>query len=375
MRIALAIQKLRPLGGLEDNCLRIAAELKQRGHEVTLFTSADDDIPFRHVVLRPPMLSITNHGRARAFATGFVAASRGHFDRTVAFQPVPGADVLFVADVLRNRADAPLAKRMTPRFRTHAALEEGCFGSRASTRIIGLAIPQMRAFAERYPASRERTAIIPPTLPPSRRRTDLHVPGRRRAARARFGLDDSSIAWLWLGLQPNVKGLDRVVEALPRSPNAVLLVGGLTSADNKSRRDATRAIRLGVGDRIRWLGYVTNDEYFDAIAAADLLVHPARVDVTGGVILEAIVNGLPVVATDVCGFSPHIERSGAGRVVPSPFDPGAFDAALSAVGGDDRAALSARGIAYGADPLLYSGIEAACDLIEAADWPPSRDVP
>ncbi len=371
MRIALAIQKLQPRGGLEDNCLRIAAELERRGHEVTLFTAAKDDISFRHVLLRPPALSITNHGRARAFARSFAAESRGHFDRTVVFQPVPGADVLFLADVLRNRADAPLAKRITPRFRTYTALEEGCFGSQANTRIIGLANPQMRAFAERYPASRERTVIIPPTLPASRRRTDLREPGTRLAARARFGLDDDAVVWLWLGLQPTVKGLDRVVEALAHSPNAVLLVGGLTSGDDKSRRDAARATRLGVGDRIRWLGYIADDEYFEAIAAADLLAHPARVDVTGGVILEAIINGLPVVATDVCGFSPHIERSGAGRVVPSPFDRDAFVAALNAVAEEDRAALSARGIAYGADPLLYSGIEVACDLIEAAEWPPS----
>ncbi len=373
MRIALAIQKLRPLGGLEDNCLRIAAELERRGHEVTLFTSTEEDIPFRHVLLKPPALTITNHGKARAFARSFVAASRGHFDRTVAFQPVPGADVLFIADVLRDRVDIPLAKRLTPRFRSQTALEEGCLGSESRTRIIGLAEPQMRAFAARYPSSRERSAVIPPTLPPSRRQTDLRSTERRLAARERLGLDNGSFVWLWLGLQPIVKGLDRVIEALARSPNAVLLVGGLTSADGKGQKDASHAARLGIGDRIRWLGYISEDRYFDAVAAADLLAHPARVDVTGGVILESIVNGLPVVATDVCGFAPHIERSGAGRVVPSPFDPETFIAALNAVGEEDGALLSARGIAYGADPVLYSGIDAACDLIEADEWPPLRD--
>lgn len=374
MRIALGIQKLRPVGGLEDNCLRIAAELERRGHEVTLFTSARDDVPYRHVRLKPPTFSMTNHGRARAFARSFVAASRGRFDRTVAFQPAPGADILFLADVLRNRTDAPLLKRLTPRFRSHAALEEGCFGPQANTRIIGLAQPQMRAFAERYPSSRERIAIIPPTLPPSRRRADLRGSETRLAARERLGLDPRSIVWLWLGLQPIVKGLDRVVEALARSPNAVLLVGGLTSTDGKARKDFARATRLGIGERIRWLGYVSEDRYFDAVAAADLLAHPARVDVTGGVILEAIVNGLPVVATDVCGFASHIALSGAGRVVPSPFDPETFVTALKAVGEEDGAALTARGVAYGADPLLYSGIESACNLIEAEEWPASRDI-
>ena len=40
--------------------------------------------------------------------------------------------------------------------------------------------------------------------------------------------------------------------------------------------------------------------------------------------------------------------------------------------GEKQEEYSRRGIAYGADPYLYSGIETACDLIEAADrrFPP-----
>lgn len=369
MRIALGIQKLRPRGGLEDHCLRIAAELASRGQEVTLFTSVKEDCPYKNVVLKPPFPTFSNHGMVRAFATQFIAASRGQFDRTVAFQPAPGADVLFIADTLRSRSDAPFLQRLTPRFRVRRALEEGCFGAEARTRIIGLAENQMRAFVERFPSSSNRIAIIPPSLSPSRRRPGLRAPEYRLAARQRLDLDPSSKVWLWLGLQPAVKGLDRVIDALAARPDVVLLVGGLGSANRKARESIARAARRGIGGRLRWLGYVSEESYFDAIAAADLLAHPARLDVTGGVILEAIVNGLPVVATDICGFAAHIEASGAGRIVTSPFSAEAFAAALDFVTESDGATMSARGIAYGADPSLYSGIEAACDLIEAADWP------
>ena len=105
------------------------------------------------------------------------------------------------------------------------------------------------------------------------------------------------------------------------------------------------------------------------IPVADLLAHPARVDVTGAVILEAVINGLPVVATDCCGFAPHVVRSGAGKVIRTPFDAEGFAAALVAVGGPENTALSANGIEYGQSPELYSGLAVACDLIEAAVWP------
>jgi UDP-glucose:(heptosyl)LPS alpha-1,3-glucosyltransferase len=100
-----------------------------------------------------------------------------------------------------------------------------------------------------------------------------------------------------------------------------------------------------------------------------VLAHPARVDVTGGVILEALTNGLPVVATDCCGFSTHVAASGAGKVISAAFEPNAFVAALRAVCGAENAEMSRRGVAYGESPDLFSGLAKACDLIEAAKWP------
>ena len=90
---------------------------------------------------------------------------------------------------------------------------------------------------------------------------------------------------------------------------------------------------------------------------------------TGGVILEALVNGLPVVATDCCGFSTHVAASGAGVVVPAAFDPDAFVAGLVKACGPDNAGMSRRGVAYGQSPGLFSGLAIACDLIEAEQWP------
>ena len=38
--------------------------------------------------------------------------------------------------------------------------------------------------------------------------------------------------------------------------------------------------------------------------------------------------GLPVLATDICGYSPHIERAGAGVLIPSPFSQKEFNRLL-----------------------------------------------
>jgi UDP-glucose:(heptosyl)LPS alpha-1,3-glucosyltransferase len=304
-----------------------------------------------------------------AFATDLQRATRGRFDRVVGFQPMPGLDVLFLADHLRGRSDAPLFKRLSPRFRGYAKLESACFAGGSRTRIIGLARPQMQAFARRYPASRSRIAILPPTLTEERRKPYLRTAELKRETADRLGLVEGRPTWLWLGLQPHVKGLDRAIEALALAPEATLLVAGARADDRKLAPMIERAGRLGVAQRVRWLGYLAGDAVAAHFAAADVLAHPARIDVTGGVILEAIINGLPVVATDSCGFAPHIERSGAGKVVRTPFDVRGFAAALSEVCGVSNPRLSLSGIEYGQSADLYSGIAVACDLIEAASWP------
>lgn len=369
MRIALGIHRLRPRGGLEDNCLRIAAELNRRGHQPTLFVAGDHpELKFPVVSIAPVRKPASNHARAAVFAAAFVDATQGRFDRSVAFQSAPGADILFLADRLRDRADISLLKRFTPRFRAFAKLERGCFDTPGTTRIIGVALPQMREVVERYPSSRQRIAIIPPAIAETRRRPELRSQ-LRPGARAEMGLSPDEPTWLWLGLQPEIKGLDRVIEVLRDHPTARLLVGGLAADDHKIRKHLARAGQLGVADRIRCLGYISGNSFFSAIAAADVLAHPARVEVAGAVILEAIVNGLPVVTTDICGFAGRVLEAGAGKVVTGPFAAGIFSRFLGDVGGADNEELSRRGIAYGANPELYSGVDVACDLIEAEHWP------
>ncbi|MGE3306515.1 MAG: glycosyltransferase family 4 protein [Rhizobiaceae bacterium] len=368
MRIALGIHRLTPRGGLEDHAIRIGEELERRGHAVTLFsTNTAPALTLPVQLIQAPGRS--NHARMAGFGASLTRATANSFDRVVGFQPLPGLDVLFLADHLRDRPGLRFWKRLLPRHRTYARLERACFGEGSRTRIMGLARPQMRAFAERYPESLDRTVVLPPSITESKRRPQLRRPELRDATRRRLQIGDSTPVWLWLGLQPRIKGLDRAIDALALVPEAVLLVGGIAESDERAAALVRQAARLGVAGRIRWLGYLSGDALFSTFAASDALAHPSRVDVTAAVILEALVNGLPVVATAECGFADHIEESGAGRVVPTPFVTASFAHMLQEVCGPANVAMSSKGIDHGRNPALYSGISAACDLIEAEVWP------
>jgi UDP-glucose:(heptosyl)LPS alpha-1,3-glucosyltransferase len=175
--------------------------------------------------------------------------------------------------------------------------------------------------------------------------------------------------WLWLGLQAKTKGLDRVLQAMPASQNARLLVCGLPLESRGGADALSLARRLGVEDRVRWLGFVSDAALAEAMAAADLLVHPSRADVTGTVILEALASGLPVITTAVCGYGEHVVGADAGIVLPEPFQAADLDRALAAATPERLAAWSTKALAYAGRDALYSGLDRAADLIlaDAAD--------
>ena len=206
--------------------------------------------------------------------------------------------------------------------------------------------------------------MLPPTVDRLRSDQAAATPEAQTAARRKLGLGKGPV-WLWMGLQAKTKGLDRALEALPACSNARLLVCGLDPT-SRGGVDALRlATRLGVEDRVKWLGFVSSVELGEAMAAADLLVHPSRADVTGTVILEALASGLPVITTAICGYGEHVLAAGAGVVLPEPFQAPDLHRALAEAMPETLATWSANALGYAVRDELYSGLERAADLILA----------
>jgi UDP-glucose:(heptosyl)LPS alpha-1,3-glucosyltransferase len=375
LAIALGIFRLLPRGGREGLCLQIAARLEARGHAVTIMTAEEaPEGPFNVQRIVHPALVAYKPERIRAFAYAFRWATRRGFDRSVAFHAMP-ADLAVLVDNLFHQPDISLLKRLGPRYRAFVGRERACMAQGSRTRVIGMSQAQMDPFASRYGTEAGRIAVLPPTVDPGCRRPRSPSPTERRRLRTELGVAGDGPVWLWIGLQPPVKGLDRVLEALALAltPEARLLVCGLDETNKKMEPMLRQAERLGIAGRVKCLGFVPyqSDRFHDVLAAADVLVHPARNDTTGTVILEAIVNGLPVVASSVCGYSEHVRKSGAGIVLGEPFDAAVWREAVAAVA-KSRDALAEKGIAYGRDPALYAGVARAVDLIEAPldrPWP------
>jgi glycosyltransferase involved in cell wall biosynthesis len=77
--------------------------------------------------------------------------------------------------------------------------------------------------------------------------------------------------------------------------------------------------KLGVNDRVHFLGYLGGADKSQAYHAADLLIIPSRQEAMSIVVLEAGITGTPVLLTDQCGFN-EVVGIGGGQVVPASVD-------------------------------------------------------
>jgi UDP-glucose:(heptosyl)LPS alpha-1,3-glucosyltransferase len=85
------------------------------------------------------------------------------------------------------------------------------------------------------------------------------------------------------------------------------------------------------------------------------------------VILEAIVAGLPVLATATCGYAFHVEKAGAGNIIPEPFSQQGMDAMLLAMlTGIDRPRWRDNGIHYGREGDFYAMPDRVAEIIMAS---------
>jgi glycosyltransferase involved in cell wall biosynthesis len=136
--------------------------------------------------------------------------------------------------------------------------------------------------------------------------------------------DDRASVALALGrLHPN-KGFDFLFEALAATAKVDLWIAG----DGPLRPGLERlATRLGIADRVRFLGW--REDVPALMASADLLVCPSLLEPLGNVVIEAWSAGLPVVATASDGPAGLITDGETGILVPLPGTNGGGPALLA----------------------------------------------
>jgi UDP-glucose:(heptosyl)LPS alpha-1,3-glucosyltransferase len=184
--------------------------------------------------------------------------------------------------------------------------------------------------------------------------------------RKELGINVKHNVILMVGTGYQRKGVDRAIIALSSLPTSIreqtrLLVIG----ENKLKPYLKLAKKSGVSNQVVFLGGRTDVPRF--LAVSDILLHPARIENTGTVLIEAMASGLPVLATDICGYGFHILQAKAGKLIPSPYQQEILNKMLSdMLTSNNMTKWQQNSRDYIANTDVFSLPEKAADIIEQA---------
>jgi len=174
---------------------------------------------------------------------------------------------------------------------------------------------------------------------------------------------EGPVALLLLARLDPIKGFDLLLPSLRRlRGDFELRIAGSGPLEGALRRTVDR---LGLRDRVRFLGGVTGDAKWQVLHSADLFVLPSHHENFGLSVLEAMAAGLPVVVSDRVELKDVVGGAGAGLVVPRTEE--ALAAALQRLIDDPalRRAMGARGAAVARERFCWERVAREMEAVYA----------
>ena len=312
-RIVQVVPTIRPGSGVAGVAYALEREFEAAGVIVERFTLAEAG---RRPEVQGRRTTIGNHLESARNVVWFSTVGTRRARRFLAARPdavsichndVMAGDVYVNHGLLQAamRARGNYAWRMirNPVHLFTAIRDRIRYRDRTHRAIVALTKAEAELLVRTYGRVDAPIHVIPNGVDVER----FRPPGSEERSRARsaIGIDDDRTVAVFVGHEFERKGLPLVIEGLRRAPDVTLVVVG--GGPDMIRRARSEARRLGVDDRVRFVG--THDDPVPYLWASDALVLPSAYEANALVLLEALACGLPVVATRV-GFAPDLVRDG-----------------------------------------------------------------
>ncbi|MGA2655288.1 MAG: glycosyltransferase family 4 protein [Gammaproteobacteria bacterium] len=353
MKLLFCLFTYNPYSGLQRDCVRVAKACIARGDEVEIITQIwqGPRIPGIKVHCHP-MRGWTNHQKSKQFAE-FVLTfiKQHHYDGVVGFDKMPGLDIYYAAAAYRPKAQG--WKSLLPREKIYETLQQAVFSPLQKTRILLLSRDQQAIFMQHYGTQAERFYVLPPGV--DRNRSVATLRNEKLAT-------DPKIV-LFIGSSFRNKGLKRALYALSSLPEDLRKTTQLWIVGDDSLFFYHHLIKqLNLKDQIKFIG--ASENVPELLRQADLLLHPAHLELTGTVLLEALVAGVPVLTTQACGYAHYVEESVAGQVIHDPFSQEKLNTAFKEILAPTRLHdLQEKAYNFSQTADVYRGPEVAAEII------------
>jgi len=184
---------------------------------------------------------------------------------------------------------------------------------------LDIATAQSRNAAELIRAKGLRVPVFPVSCGIDLNRFHPDPKIDRSACLERYGLDPKQKVFLFVGRVDAEKKLDvllRAMSHLKREDIQLAIAGrGAAMAELRALAD-----ELNLGDRVRFTGFISNDDLHVLLNSADIFVMPSEAELLSLATLEAMACGRPVLLANAVAL-PELVTEGLNGYLFKPGDP------------------------------------------------------
>ncbi|MGP8130634.1 MAG: glycosyltransferase family 4 protein [Thermoplasmata archaeon] len=300
-------------GGLGVHCFELCQELTHLGHRVTFLSpSSGPFTPVPGVTFRHP--GEKTGGPAPEFPPAYWAGGTpdspftdsidGYNTWVSELKTTDPFDVVHVHDWFGTVGATALARRLRlPLIMTvHSTeydrslghpwdhiLHREELGIQAATRVIAVSRHLRQQLIDRYRAEASKVRVIYNAVRPSERLERI---------------DPEKRIVLYVGRLAAMKGVDTFLQAaaqvVPSFADVLFVIAG---EGPEYERLIQLAAKLGIGDRVMFLGKVSEEEREVLLAGSSVFVLPSVVEPFGIAALEAMAAGVPTIVSKTSGVA------------------------------------------------------------------------
>ncbi len=317
--------------GLSVYAYRLAQGLAALGHEVVVLTSQyKPELPREETqqgfrVVREPVRWHLSKG---VLMPGLLKTAR----KWTAWADAVNLHLPQFEALLLSREAKTQHKPLIVTYHCDLNIQGGCFNQLAasvtqslSARVLGMAdliVQNSLDYAENSRWLRPHIQKIREfPIPVALNKAD---PADVRRFKQRFGIAEEERILGLAGRAAAEKGYEYLLEAMPqvlrRFPTARIIHAGTWKGVVGEEKYQARIEKLTkpLGDRWQSVGYLSDEDFRAFFGACDLLVFSSlnSTESFGIVQIEAMLQGTPVVASDLPGVRQPVLKTGFGRIVP-----------------------------------------------------------
>ncbi|OCG07596.1 glucosyltransferase I RfaG [Gilliamella sp. wkB178] len=367
MQLAFCIYKYFPFGGLQRDFLQIANACHAHGHKIRVYVmNWQGTKPSQMDIILVPKKGLSNHSRNEFYYHWVKAHLQANpVDCVVGFNKMPELDVYFAGDTCfaEKVSHKSFLYKLTKRCKHYLAFEDAVFNPQHHTQIMVLTKQQISDFEHFYHTPKNRFNLLPPGIAMDRKFNPESLIKRQQFRQANQIKADAFVM-LQIGSDFKRKGVDRSLTAIAALPSELKQkVIYLVVGQDKPEAYQKLAKQLGIAHQVRF--YSGRNDIPDFLFAADLLLHPARQEAAGMVLIEGLAAGVPVIVSGISGYAYHINDAKAGVVLTEPYSQLELNQVLqhAMTNNEQYQIWHENAIHYGNNADLYHLADRAADII------------